>query len=107
MTNYSLTMLSTCVRDLVAARKSKKKFSFRAYLFDLIMLLQESLTGSAYTAIIVCLSQAPDNLTQSKFALDFGEVFSHLPSPQPERQPAVARATFIQKVDKLFQESET
>ena len=41
-------------------------------------LLQESMTGHALTAIFVCLSQAPDNCAQSKYALDFGEVFSHL-----------------------------
>merc|ERR1712113_1120327 len=92
ITNYSLTMLSACVRELVASRKNKTKFSFRTYLFDLVMLLQESLTGSALTAIFVCLSQAPDNLTQSKFALDFGEVFSQL-TMKKQRQPPEARAT--------------
>ena len=31
------------------------------------------MTGDAATACFVCLSQAPNNLMQSKFALDFGE----------------------------------
>ena len=84
LTNYSLTMLSSCVRTLVEARKKGKTISFRAYLFDLVLLLQESLTGDAMTACFVCVSQAPDNATQTKFALEFGEVFAQL-SPSSGR----------------------
>jgi len=84
LTNYSLMMLSSCVRALIEARKKGKTISFRAYLFDLVLLLQESLTGEAMTACFVCVSQAPDNLTQTKFALDFGEVFAQL-SPSSGR----------------------
>ena len=74
LVNYSLTMLGSAVRDLVAFRKKqktkkkttrssteggsgigtssekkKKVFSFRNYMFDLIMLLSQSLTGEALT----------------------------------------------------------
>ena len=34
--------------------------------------------GDALTALFVCVSQAPDNVMQSKIALEFGEVFSKL-----------------------------
>lgn len=89
LTNYSLMMLSSCVRALVEARKKGKTISFRAYLFDLVLLLQESLTGDAMTACFVCVSQAPDNATQTKFVLDFGEVFAQL---SPSRGRAVLPA---------------
>ena len=73
LVNYSLTMLGCAVRDLVTFRKKQKKkiksssssssateggcgkkkktkqFSFRNYMFDLIMLLSQSLTGEALT----------------------------------------------------------
>lgn len=77
-TNYSLMMLSRCIRDLVASRKSKGHFSFRSYLVDLVQLLMESLTGRASTLVIVCCSAAPANGPNSSAALEFGEVFSRL-----------------------------
>ena len=52
------------------------------------------MTGHALTAIFVCLSQAPDNCAQSKYALDFGEVFSHL-AVRPRRQPAEPIAEIV------------
>ena len=45
--NYSLTMLGQAIRALVEARRKKKKFSFRAFLFDLVLLLSQSMTGEA------------------------------------------------------------
>jgi kinesin family protein C2/C3 len=80
MTNYSLMMLGQACVDIVAATKSGRKIqAFRAYKVDLIPLLSESLTGTAMTFIFVCLSQAPDNASQSVFAMDFGQKFSMLP----------------------------
>jgi len=78
--NWCLMQLSRCVRELVQYRKrgSRGTFSFNSYLVDLVFMLSESLTGSAHTAIFVCLSQAPKNNMQSSVALDFGEVFSKL-----------------------------
>ena len=79
MTNYSLTMLSQCARALVAAqKKGKRTISFKAYLNDLVSLLEGTMTGDAATAIFVCLSQAPANATHSNFALEFGDVFSQI-----------------------------
>ena len=83
LTNYSLTMLSAAARGAVEAKRRRAKFSFRAFLSDLVDLLQESMTGDAATACFVCLSQAPNNMVQSKFALDFGEVFAQLSEPKP------------------------
>ena len=85
LTNYSLTMLLQAIRALVQQRQREKKrgakpqpFSFRAYLFDLVLLLSESLEGKALTAVIVCVSQSPANASQSAFALDFGSEFAKL-----------------------------
>jgi hypothetical protein len=85
MTNYSLTMMYSAVTELVNQRERErscgmkpKKFSFRSYLFDLIQLLSESMTGSALTAVIVCLSQAPSNASQTNHALNFGGAFAKL-----------------------------
>lgn len=108
LTNFSLTMLGQCARALVEhnRRKGKKsKFSFRAYLFDMVMLLQESMTGRASTACFVCVSQAPDNLGQSKFALDFGEAFSNL-SPRPSPVKPEPRKKLLQAAENMLAEAE-
>ncbi len=39
MTNYSLMMLSQCIRD-VAKQKNPQQMSFRTYKIDLVFLLQ-------------------------------------------------------------------
>ena len=85
VTNFSLTMLSQAVRALVQQRARERKnktkpkpFLSRAYPVDLVQLLSETMTGRALTAIIVCLSQAPANATQSSFALNFGSSFAKL-----------------------------
>ena len=55
ITNYSLMMLSRCVRELVNYRKKggRGHFSFSSYLVDLVPMLGESMTGEALTAIFV------------------------------------------------------
>ena len=78
-----------------------KNFSFKAFIVDLVPLLQESMSGEALTACFVCMSQAPDNVMQSKFALDFGEVFAKL-NPKPPRQAAaVKRAKLVAEASSL------
>eukprot|EP00941_MAST-03F_sp_MAST-3F-sp1_P005038 g5038.t1 len=112
LTNYSLVMLSTAVRELVRLRKSnrgggvknKKRFSFRTYLFDLVLLLSESLTGKAFTAVFVCLSQSPANASQSVNALDFGKEFSKL-GTKAARTPVMKLETLIKEAKKLKRES--
>ena len=58
--------LSTCARNLVAEQRKNgaKNFSFKAFIVDLVPLLQESMSGEALTACFVCMSQAPDNVMQ-------------------------------------------
>ena len=63
------------------------------------------MTGHALTAIFVCLSQAPDNCMQSKYALDFGEVFSHL-AVRPRQQPAEPIAAIVKRHKAQLQEAE-
>jgi len=109
ITNYSLTMLGQCARQLVDARrkggaKAVKNFSMRAFVGDLVPLLSESMMGDAATACFVCLSQAPDNLTQSKYALEFGEVFARL-CLQPKRVVPVARKKIEKEAATLLQEA--
>ncbi|GMI17576.1 hypothetical protein TrLO_g3920 [Triparma laevis f. longispina] len=88
--NYSLMMLSTCIRDIVRALKSRSwdgHISYRKYLVPLVPLLSESLTGEAPSLIVVCLSQAPANVMQCKFALDFGFTFSNLAVGSRKKRP--------------------
>ncbi|GMH60252.1 hypothetical protein TL16_g03010 [Triparma laevis f. inornata] len=88
--NYSLMMLSTCIRDIVRALKSRSwdgHISYRKYLVPLVPLISESLTGEAPSLIVVCLSQAPANVMQCKFALDFGFTFSNLAVGSRKKRP--------------------
>ena len=109
VTNYSLTMLSQCARQLIETRrkggaKAVRAFSFRAFIGDLVPLLSESMMGDAATACFVCLSQAPDNLTQSKFALEFGQVFAKLLS-QPRVVHPVPRQKIVKDATALLKEA--
>jgi kinesin family protein 4/21/27 len=102
-------MLGQCARQLVDARrkggaKAVKAFSMRAFVGDLVPLLSESMMGDAATACFVCLSQAPDNLTQSKYALDFGEVFAKL-CLQPRRVTPAPRKKIEKEASALLQEA--
>ena len=73
------------------AEKKVDKFNLpNAFLFDLIPLLKESMSGAAMTGVFVCLSQAPDNSSQSINALDFGKQFSQLPVRPKKVKPAKA-----------------
>jgi len=56
--------------------KKKQKFSFRSNLFDLVILLSESIIGNTLTTVSVCVSQAPSNANATTNALDFGKVLS-------------------------------
>jgi len=112
VTNFSLTMLSACVRALVQQRAREKKtgakpkaFSFRTYVFDLVLLLSESMQGSALTAVIVCCSQAPANASQTTNALDFGSVFAKLRVRGKPVKP-VLLAKLIKDVKTLKTEAE-
>ena len=67
-------------------------------------LLSASLVGDAATACFVCLSQAPDNLTQSKFALEFGQVFAKLLS-QPRVVHPVPRQKIVKDATALLKEA--
>ena len=78
LTNFSLVELSKCLEDIAMTRKSRLKFSFSAYITDLLFLLSGSLTGNALTACFVCISQAISNKGESRNTLDFGERFSRL-----------------------------
>ena len=62
-------------------------------------LLGGSLTGSALTAIIVCLSQSPGNAQQSRHALEFGEEFSKLCMDRLQPNPP-------ESIDKLWKQAQ-
>ena len=78
-TNFALSMLSTAVRAIVRSKRTKARVTSRAFLVDLVPLLEQSLTGTAITAVFICVSQAPANASQSKHSLDFGSQFAKLP----------------------------
>ena len=103
-------MLSQAARQLVEARskgglKAVRNFSFRAFIGDLVPLLSESMMGHAATACFVCLSQAPDNIPQSKYALELGEVFAKLCWTQPRQVPPIARGKIEKEAAALLQEA--
>lgn len=85
-TNYSLMMLSQCIRD-VARQKDPKQMSFRAYKIDLVFLLQASLMGSARTILFVCLHQSAECDSQSYNACDFGLHFATIRIKPVRRAP--------------------
>jgi hypothetical protein len=60
-------------------------------------MLADSLTGDALTALFVCVSQAPDNVSQSKIALDFGQVFSQLTMGKKQQKPE-SRAKLVKEL---------
>ncbi|CAD7966635.1 unnamed protein product, partial [Amoebophrya sp. A120] len=84
LTNYSLMMLSSCVRELAQTKPEKRKnFSLRLFMVDVVFLLEESSLNSdpnseSKTLMIVCMSAAEKNSQQSRFALEFGETFASL-----------------------------
>ena len=52
-------------------------------------LLGQSLSGSALTALFVCVSQAPANTSQTRHALEIGQEFSKLTMDRLRPMPAV------------------
>ena len=65
-------------RVLAVMASTALMMSGHGVMTPVLPLLADSLTGDALTALFVCVSQAPDNVMQSKIALEFGEVFSKL-----------------------------
>ena len=63
------------------------------------------MSGEALTACFVCMSQAPDNLTQSKYALEFGEVFAKL-VVSPRLVKPVARMKIEKEATALLKEAD-
>jgi hypothetical protein len=102
--NYSLTMLGQAIRALLDARRQKKKISFRAFLFDPVLLLSQSITGEAYTSIFVCVSQAPANAATTFYALDFGKMFSQLKLRKKKVKPMPMKKLF-NDAQKLYNEA--
>eukprot|EP00944_MAST-04C_sp_MAST-4C-sp1_P012881 g12881.t1 len=105
LVNYSLMMLGQAIRALLDARRSKRKFSFRAYLFDLVLLLSESLTGEALTAVFICVSQAPANAATTFNTLDFGKMFSKLKLRKKKVKP-VSIKRLVSGATKLLNDAE-
>jgi len=95
-TNFSLMMLSKTIRELLAAKRKGRRQDHAKTICnnplsgDLVAIVGDSLVGSALTAIIVCVSQAPGNAQQSRHALEFGEAFAQLEMDHLEPRPQVA-----------------
>merc|ERR1712167_334756 len=75
--NIALMMLSQRLRELSAARRKSRDTrvsmsSKTQFDSDTVSLLAESMSGDANSLIIVCVSSAEQNATQSINALDFG-----------------------------------
>jgi kinesin family protein 4/21/27 len=106
MTNFGLMMLSQRVRELAAARGKRRELlverSFKTQGDpDLLPLISESLTGSALSLLVVCVSCAPDNASQSVNALGFGKEFSRL-SVRPRQARELRVAKWRQQAESLL-----
>ena len=106
-TNFGLMMFSQRMREVATAGKkgasSAKlvQMSFKVGCEpDLVPLLSESISGRALSLICVCVSAAPANRSQSRNALEFGQVFSCL-KVQPQTVPEVQISTLRDKARKL------
>ena len=100
--NIALMMLSQRLRELSAARRKSRDTrvsmsSKTQFDSDTVSLLAESMSGDANSLIIVCVSSAEQNATQSINALDFGLEFSKL-----SLYPRIAKA---KPIDVWYKES--
>ena len=68
---------------------------------DLVVLLSESLTGEALSPVIVCVSSASANRSQSVNALGFGKAFSGL-GVHPRKSRFTKLAVLEKKARKLI-----
>merc|ERR1712194_76540 len=95
MTNFSLMMLSKTIQDLHDAKRRGKRLEQARSICnnplsgDLVAIVGDSLVGSALTAIVVCVSQAPSNAQQGRHALEVGETFAKLTLDHLEARPEV------------------
>jgi hypothetical protein len=97
--NLSLSALTNAVDLAAKARQSKsKKKQHNAMLsFCLTELLQGSLTGSALTGMVTCLSQSPRNGDETYLSLNYSSRMSKLlnvanPQPQNDWQKVLKHA---------------
>ena len=107
-TNYGLAILSQRLRELVSMTKrgaSTAELVARSYKTqldpDLVVLLSESLTGEALSLVIVCVSSASANRSQSVNALGFGKAFSGL-GVHPRKSRFTKLAVLEKKARKLI-----
>merc|ERR1719343_1036867 len=89
-------MLSKTIRDLLDAKRKGKRLEYARTICnnplsgDLVAIVGDSLVGSALTAIVVCVSQAPSNSQQSRHALEFGETFAQLEMDSLQPRPQLS-----------------
>ena len=74
-------------------------------MFDLVLLLSESLTGEALTAVFICVSQAPANAATTYNALSFGKIFSKLKLRKKKVKPVPIKR-LVSESTKLLNDAE-
>ena len=74
-------------------------------MFDLVLLLSESLTGEAFTSFFICVSQAPANAATTYNALDFGKIFSKLKLRKKKVKPVPIKK-LVSEATKLLNDAE-
>ena len=74
-------------------------------MFDLVLLLSESLTGEALTAVFICVSQAPANAATTYNALGFGKIFSKLKLRKKKVKPVPIKR-LVSESTKLLNDAE-
>lgn len=86
--NLSLMALYSCIELAAKNRKKKVKKQDKSMIsFLLSRMLAGSLTGSALTGLITCVSQSPRNGDETYISLGYGKTMSALLN-RPEQQPS-------------------
>lgn len=91
-------------RKKAGGKKKKKKFANPMLDFALTDLLQGSLSGSALTALVTCLSQAPRNGGETFLSLQYTKGMVQLTN-DPKQQPWKDVKSLLKKAKTEYEKS--
>ena len=104
--NLSLSSLMAAVEGAAKARraKTKKRMANPVLGFALTELLDGSLSGSALTAMITCVSQAPRNGDETFLSLSYAARMANLTNA-PEQQPQIGLERLFANAQRQYETS--
>ena len=106
--NMSLMAMLSSVGEATKRRKAKKGGKASEAMVGMLLtkLMGGSLTGSALTGMITCLSQSPRNGDESYLTLKYGSDMAKLLN-EPKKQPARPADKCLANAKKQYQASES